>query len=167
MTTKIIVAAGDVSSAGMSRRMMFGAGSAMLAGAALLAESKSAFASTGRPNDMVVGAWYQAWVEKAWSQADALSTADFTFTSPDGNDHISKAVFKKNCWDTQIAFIKAFELELMMVQGNDVLVKYDCRTVNGRSFRNVEYFQMRNGQIASLQCFFGGKMTYPSSVSRQ
>ena len=25
---------------------------------------------------------------------------------------------------------------------------------------------VRNGQIASLQCFFGGNKTYPSSVSK-
>ena len=161
---KIIVERGAcvMPSAGMSRRTVFGAGSAVLAGATLLAESGRARAA---PGEMVVRAWYKAWEKKDWDRASVLSTADFTFTSPDGNDHISKAEFKKNCWDTQIAFIKAFELELVMAQGDDVLAKYDCHTMNGKSFRNVEYFRLRNGEIASLQCFFGGKMTYPSSVS--
>jgi ketosteroid isomerase-like protein len=154
-----------MSSAGMSRRTMFGAGTAVLAGAALLAESENALAA---PNEAIVREWYRAWDNtKNWDQADALSTADFTFTSPNDDDHISKAVFKKRCWDTQIAFIKTFDLELVMAQGDDVLVKYTCHTANGKSFSNVEYFRMRNGQIASLRCFFGGKMTYPSSVSRQ
>ena len=148
---------------GISRRAM--AGSAALAGAALLAEQTGAQASTGGASEMVVRAWYKAWDVKDWDKASALSTADFTFTSPNGDDHISKAAFKTNCWDTQIAFIKSFELELVMAEGDDVLVKYNCQTMNGRSFRNVEYHHLRNGQIASLQCFFGGQKTYPSSVS--
>lgn len=152
-------------SVGMSRRTMFGAGSAVLAGVALAGETGGARASTGSPNEMVVRAWYNAWEAKDWTRASALSTDDFTFTSPNDDDHISKAEFKKNCWDTQIAFIKAFDLELLMAQGDDVLAKYTCHTVNDKTFGNVEYFRLRDGRIASLQCFFGGKMTYPSSVS--
>jgi hypothetical protein len=155
---------GTMSSAGMSRRTIFGAGSAVLA---LFGQSKGALASTGGPNAAVVRSWYEAWVTKDWSRADALSTADFTFTSPNDDDHIGKAVFKKRCWDTQIAFINVFDLELLMAQRDDVLVKYTCQTMNGKSFGNVEYFRMRKGQIASLQCFFGGNKTFPSSVSAQ
>jgi len=155
-----------MSPVGMSRREMFGAGSAV-AGIALLVEAGAAPAQTSSSNEMVVRAWYKAWEKKDWGRANAQSSDDFTFTSPDGNDHISKAEFKKNCWDTQIAFIKQFDLELVMSRGDDVLVKYTCHTMNGKSFSNVEYFRLHDHRIVSLQCFFGGKMTYPSSVSAQ
>ena len=154
-----------MSSAEFSRRTMFAASSATLAGAALF--GGSAQASTGGSSEMVVRAWYKAWDQKDWDKASAVSADDFTFTSPNDDDHISKAVFKKRCWDTQIAFIKSFDLELVMAQGDDVLVKYTCQTMNGKSFSNVEYFRVHENRIASLRCFFGGKMTYPSSVSRQ
>lgn len=154
-------------SIGMSRRSLFAAGSVTLAGVASLEQAGVALASTGSSNESVVRAWYKAWEAKDWAQASAVSTDDFTFTSPAGDNHISKATFKKNCWDTQIAFIKAMDLELVMAQGDDVLVKYTCRTTNGKTFTNVEHFRLRDHRIASLQCFFGGKMTYPSSVSRQ
>jgi len=152
-------------SVGISRRTTFGAGAAALAGVVFLERFGGALASTGPSNETIVRAWYRAWETKDWKQANALSTDDFTFTSPDGNDHIGKAEFKKNCWDTQIAFIKAFDLELVMAQGDDVLVKYTCQTMNGKTFSNVEWFRLRDRQITSLRCYFGGKMTYPSSVS--
>jgi len=151
----------------MSRRVVFGVGGAALTAAALLAQSGETQASTGEASEAVVRAWYEAWKEKDWDRANALSTDDFTFTSPNDDDHISKATFKKRCWDTQIGFVKSTDLELVMAKGDDVLVKYNCVTTNGKSFRNVEWLHVRNGQIASLQCFFGGKMTFPSSVSKQ
>jgi ketosteroid isomerase-like protein len=155
-----------MSSDEMSRRTMFG--SATLTGVALLADGGEAHAAlTGSSSEAVVRAWYGAWEKKDWDQANALSTDDFNFTSPNDDDHISKAEFKKNCWDTQIAFIKAFDLELVMAKDDDVLVKYTCQTMNGKTFSNVEYFRVRDRQVASLRCFFGGKMTYPSSVSAQ
>ena len=47
--------------------------------------------------------WYDAWVTtKDWSVVDAMLTDDFTFSSAAGDDHISKATFKKQCWETQI-----------------------------------------------------------------
>ena len=154
-----------MSSDEVSRRTMVGVG---LAGAAVLAESQTASAAVGGRNEMVVRAWYRTWVEsKDWNEADALTTDDFNFTSPNNDDHISKAVFKKRCWDTQIGFIKAFEPELVLAHGDDVLVKYTCHTMNGKSFQNVEWFRLRDHKIASLQCFFGGNMTFPSSVSAQ
>jgi predicted SnoaL-like aldol condensation-catalyzing enzyme len=155
-----------MSSDGMSRRTMFGAGSAVLAGTAVLAESGSARASTGGANEAVVRAWYKNQVEaKNWEKASALTTDDFTFTSPNDDDHISKAEFKKRCWDTQIPLIKAVDLDLVMAQGDDVLVKYTGHTMNGKTFENVEQFRLRDHRIASLRCFFGGTKTFPSSVS--
>jgi hypothetical protein len=160
-----------MSASAMSRRNMFKAGAFALAGTALLPEAANADVSDSEAsvNEAVIRKWYKAWEtkDKDWGPFDAILADDFTFSSPDGNDHISKAAFKKNCWDNQIAFIKKSDLELVLVKGDEALVKYLCHTMNGKSFRNVEYLQLRNQRIEEIVCFFGGNMTYPSAVSSQ
>jgi ketosteroid isomerase-like protein len=155
----------------MSRRNMFRVGVCALTGTALLTEAASGYASDGdaSANEAVIRKWYKAWEKKDmdWGPFDALLADDFTFSSTDGNDHISKAAFKKNCWDNQIAFIKESDLELVTVKGDEALVKYLCHTMNGKSFRNVEYLRLRNQRIEEIECYFGGTLTYPSAVSSQ
>lgn len=155
----------------MSRRNMFRAGACALAGTALLTETAGASVadSEASENEAVIRKWYKAWEKKDhdWGPFDAILADDFTFSSPDGNDHISKAAFKKNCWDTQIDFVKGVDLELATVKGDEALVKYLCHTTNGKSFRNVEYHRLRNQRIEAIECYFGGKLTYPSAVSSQ
>ena len=152
---------------GMSRRKVFEAGGFILAGSALAVniDIAPARASDHSHNELLVRKWFKSWETKDWDVTGAFLTDDFTFTSPTPDDHISKAAFKKNCWETQIDFIKSFDLELVMAQGDDVLVKYLCHLKNGKSFRNIEYHRLRARRIASIECYFGGQMTYPSSVA--
>jgi ketosteroid isomerase-like protein len=154
---------------GMSRRKIFETGGFILAGSAVLAGAEGASAQASDPpaNAAVVRKWYKSWETKDWDVTGTFLTDDFTFTSPTPDDHISKVAFKKNCWETQIDFIKSFDMELLMAQGDDVLVKYLCHIKGGKSFRNVEYHRLRNQRIASIECYFGGQMTYPSSVASQ
>ena len=155
----------------MSRRSVVETGAFVLAGTALLPNAASADVpdSEASANEAVIRSWYRAWEkkDKDWGPFDAILADDFTFSSADGNDHISKAAFKKNCWDNQIDFVKGSDLELVMVKGDEAFVKYLCHTTNGRSFRNVEYLRLRNRRIEAIECYFGGKMTYPSAVSSQ
>jgi hypothetical protein len=90
---------------------------------------------------------------------------NFTFTSAAGDDHISKSAFKTQCWDTQVNFINRFDLEQVFGNSTEAFVKYLCHTKNGKSFRNVEYFRLRDGKVESIECYFGGKSTFPSAVS--
>jgi ketosteroid isomerase-like protein len=115
----------------------------------------------------IVRKWYKTWEteKKDWAPFDALMADNFNFTSAAGDDHISKSAFKENCWDTQINFIDRVELERVFASGNEALVKYLGHTKNGKSFRNVEYFRLRDGKIEALECYFGGKSTFPSAVS--
>ena len=155
----------------MSRRNIVETGAFVLAGTALVPNAASADVpdSEVSANEAVIRSWYKAWEkkDKDWGPFDAILADDFTFSSADGNDHISKAAFKKNCWDTQIEFTKGFDLEFVAVKSDEALVKYLCRTMNGKSFRNVEYLRLRNQRIEAIECYFGGKMTYPSAVSSQ
>jgi hypothetical protein len=133
-----------------------------------MTDAASAAVSDGEAsaNEAVIRAWYELWLrkDKDWGPFDAALADDFTFSSP-VDDRISKAAFKKNCWETQIGFTKGFDLELVAVKNDAALVKYLCHTTNGKSFRNVEFLRVRNQRIETIECYFGGKLTYPSAVS--
>ena len=153
---------------GVSRRKALASGACALAGAAGLLVTARSRADTERSTtyEEIVRRWYKAWEKKDQSQFDALMAEDFTFTSAAGDDHISKSAFKTQCWDTQVNFIDRFDLERVFGSGNEALVKYLCHTKNGKSFRNVEYLRLRDGKVKSIECYFGGKSTFPSAVSK-
>src|ERR1700752_2786555 len=132
----------------MSRRSLLGAGACALAAAAPIPEIASARAEAGLSpkNEGTVRKWYKQWETKDWHPFDILLADDFTFTSP-LDDHISKSAFKARCWDTQIAFIERFDLKHVIGTGNEAFVMYVCHTTNGKTFRNVEYLQLRDEQV--------------------
>jgi ketosteroid isomerase-like protein len=147
----------------MSRRYLLAGGAGALAGASGLAGVR--WMGRGTTNQEILRRWYAAWEKTDWSPIDLLLADDFTFTSAAGDDHISKSKFKTQCWQSQIGFIERFELEQVFGQGNEALVKYLCRTKNGKSFRNVEYFRFRDKKIEALECYFGEQSSFPSAVS--
>jgi ketosteroid isomerase-like protein len=151
----------------LSRRNLLAAGVGALAGASgISAEASAPTAATPTAtNEEIVRRYYKAWEKKDWRPIDALLAEDFTFTSANNDDHISKSTFKTQCWQTQIDFIDHFELDRLMSQGDWAFVKYLCRTKNGKSFRNVEYFQFKGGKVAAIECYFGEQSSFPSAVS--
>ena len=151
---------------GVSRRKALESGACALAGAAGLLVTARARAGTGpsTTNEEIIRKWYKAWEKKDEGQFEALMTDNFTFTSAAGDDHISKSTFKTQCWP-QANFIDRSDLERVFVSGNEAFVKYLCHTKNGKSFRNVEYLQIRDGKIEAIECYFGGKDNFPSAVS--
>jgi ketosteroid isomerase-like protein len=151
----------------VSRRNLLATGGCALAGAAgfLAAASERAGAEAGTATEEIIRKWYKAWVEKDEDQFEALMTDNFTFTSAAGDDHISRSTFKTQCWDTQAKLIERSDLERVITSGNEAFVKYLCHTTNGKSFRNVEYLQVKDGRVEALECYFGGA-GYPSAASK-
>jgi ketosteroid isomerase-like protein len=152
----------------MSRRNLLGVAAIGLASALGLSPPTKASIRTARTmtTEEIIKRYYKAWEKKDWGPLDALLTEDFTFTSANDDDHISKSAFKKGCWETQIDFIDHFEIEQLIGRDNEAFVKYVCRTKNGKSFRNVEYVRIRNEQVEAIECYFGGHSTFPSAVSK-
>lgn len=152
----------------VSRRTMFAAGAGALAAVATRPRLADACVDTGLSpqNEATVRKYYKGWEVKDWRAFDVLLTDDFTFTSP-LDAHISKSAFKRGCWDTQIPFIGRFDLEHVAGTGDDAFVMYLCHTVNGKTFRNVEYLRLEGGRVAAVECYFGGKNTYTSAVAQQ
>jgi ketosteroid isomerase-like protein len=153
----------------VSRRNLLATGACALVGAVSLPlpgpTSASAWGAQTLTNEELIRKWYAAWDKKDWGPLDNMLADDFTFSSPNGDDHISKSTFKTRCWQSQIDFIEHFDLERITTGGDDAFVKYLCHTKNGKSFRNVEYLRIKNGKLESIECYFGGQSTFPSAVS--
>jgi ketosteroid isomerase-like protein len=151
----------------VSRRNLLATGACALVGAVSLPRLASARALEGQnlTNEEIIRKWYAAWEKKDLSIFDSMLADNFTFSSAAGDDHISKSTFKTKCWDTQSGFIEHFDLERITTGPDDAFVKYLCHTKNGKSFRNVEYFRIRNGKLESLECYFGAQSSFPSAVS--
>jgi ketosteroid isomerase-like protein len=147
----------------MSRRYLLAAGAGALAGGSGVAGARWIGRDTNHQD--LLRRWYALWEKTDWAPVDAMLTDDFTFSSAAGDDHISKSTFRKQCWESQLGFIERSELEQVFGSGNEALVKYLCRTKNGKSFRNVEYFRFRDEKIAALECYFGEQNSFPSAVS--
>jgi ketosteroid isomerase-like protein len=127
--------------------------------------SSSTLEGENLTNEEIIRKWYAAWEKKDLGTFDILLADNFTFTSAAGDDHISKRSFKTQCWDTQAHFIDHYDLERITTGANDAFVKYLCHTKNGKSFRNVEYFRIKNGKLESMECYFGAQSSFPSAVS--
>lgn len=151
----------------ISRRAMLGAGACALLGAVGLPPSARAavWAGLSGTNEETIRKYYAGWEKKDWGVVDALLADNFTFTSAAPDDHISKSIFKTQCWDTQSALIEAFDLQRVFGNGDEAFVEYVCRTKNGKSFRNVEYHRLRERKVEAIECYFGGP-GYPSAANK-
>ena len=151
----------------MPRRNLFAMGASALAGAVILPRLARASALRGNDltNEEIVREWYSAWEKKDLGTFNRMLADNFTFSSAAGDDHISKSTFKTQCWDTQVDFIGQIDLERISTGSEDAFVKYLCHTKNGKSFRNVEYLRIKNGQLESIECYFGAQSSFPSAVS--
>jgi ketosteroid isomerase-like protein len=156
-----------MTSIAVSRRNLLATGACALVGTVTIPGPAVASALVGQnsTNEEIIRRWYAAWEQKDFGTFESLLADDFTFTSAAGDDHISKSTFKTRCWDTQTNFIQHFDLERVTTSANDAFVKYLCHTKNGKSFRNVEYFRIRNGKLESIECYFGAESSFPSAVS--
>src|SRR5580704_17741017 len=143
----------------MSRRTVLEAGVCAVAAAAGVRQIASAHAETGQSpkNEETIRKYYAAWEKKDWRPFDILLADDFTFTSANNDDHISKSAFKARCWESQVDFIERFELQRVIGKGNEAFVMYVCRTKSGKTFRNVEYFRLRDDRVVAIECYFGAQ----------
>jgi hypothetical protein len=92
----------------VSRRTVLGASVCALTATAAIPPMESAHADAGLnpKNEDAIRKYYAAWEKKDWRPFDVLLTDDFTFTSANNDDHISKSAFKAQCWESQKDFIE-------------------------------------------------------------
>ena len=151
----------------VSRRMFLGTATCAMAGTVGILKSGSAqdAACLSDENEATVRKYYKLWETKDWRPFDILLADNFTFTSANDDDHISKGVFKTQCWETQKDHIQRFDLLQLFGSGNAAFVMYEGVTKENHKFRNVEYVRVQNGKIESIECYFGQKNSFASAVS--
>lgn len=85
---------------------------------------------------------------------ESLLTDDFTFTSP-YDDHIDKAAYFERCWAGAIKTIESHTLEHIAVIADGAFVTYLALALDGKQFRNTEFFTFAGDKIASVDVYFG------------
>jgi hypothetical protein len=70
----------------------------------------------------------------------------FTFGSPVDVPSIDIKEYKERCWPNS-ANIKKFDIDKLVVDGDNVFVNYHCTTLNDKVFWNIEYFTLKDGKI--------------------
>ena len=116
-------------------------------------------------NERVVREYYSAYEKKDWHMLELILADEFTFTSPAGDDHINLRQYKERCWPNA-ENTKKFDLEKVIVSGDDAFVTYNGWTNDGRVFRNTEYFKLKNGKIKEFACFFGPGISFPNNKKK-
>jgi ketosteroid isomerase-like protein len=88
--------------------------------------------------------------------AERLLTDDFRFSSPQ-DDRIDRAAYFERCFPTADRFASQELEHVVEVGGGDVLVVYRYELTTGGRYRNAELLSVRDGQVAEVQVFFGGR----------
>jgi hypothetical protein len=131
------------------------------AGFAQTSSSGEATALRNGPNGKAVMAYYTAFEKKDWKLIQQFLADGFTFSSP-LDDHINVKTFKDRCWPNCYK-IKKFDISEVVISGDDAFVITNGWTTDGKLFRNSDYFKLKDGKIATYECFFGPGVNYPNS----
>jgi ketosteroid isomerase-like protein len=120
--------------------------------------------AAGSPNasiEKTIKEYYTAFEKKDWNLMQQVLADGFTFSSP-LDDHITVKDFQERCWPNAYK-IKRFDVEKLVVNGDEAFVISNGWTTDGKLFRNSEYFRLKDGKIKEYECFFGRGISYPNS----
>ncbi|MGA2691277.1 MAG: nuclear transport factor 2 family protein [Opitutaceae bacterium] len=117
-------------------------------------------------NEIVIRKYYSAYEKKDWHILEQILADGFTFTSPAGDDHIDLKQYKERCWPNS-ENTRKFDLEKIIVVGDDAYVTYNGWTNDGRLFRNTERFKLKDGKIIANECFFGTGISFPNNKTKR
>ena len=106
--------------------------------------------------------YYAAYEKKDWGLMTPILASEFTFTSPAGDDHIHLDLYKKRCWPNAYK-TKRFDLQEMLIDGDNAYVTYNGWTTDDKLFRNTERFKFKDGKIIENECFFGTGISFPNN----
>jgi ketosteroid isomerase-like protein len=116
---------------------------------------------TRQSNEKAIKDYYAAYEQKNWPKLTSLLADSFVFNSPNDN-HIDLKTYKQRCWPNAYS-IKRFDIDKLVINGDDAFVTYNGWTNDGRVFRNTEYFKFKDGKIKENACYFGPGISYPNN----
>jgi len=112
--------------------------------------------------EKVIKTYFSGYEKKDWNIVASQLAEDFTFTSPNGDDHLTLARYKERCWGTN-KYFKTIEFSKIVTDGNTAFAIYNITTTDNKLVHNVEYYTFSNGKIKSIECFFGAGLGYPGN----
>lgn len=115
-------------------------------------------------NQKLIRDYYAAYEKKDWNMLKSVLADGFTFSSPN-DEHININTYKQKCWPNAYN-IQRFDLDKVMVNGDEAFVTYNGWTKDGRVFRNTEYFEFKEGKIKENVCFFGPGISFPNNQKK-
>jgi hypothetical protein len=121
--------------------------------------------STISGKEKLIRQYYAAYENKDWHIMELVLADGFTFTSPAGDDHINLQQYKQRCWPNAIN-TKRFDLEKIIIDGDDAYVTYNGWTTGDKLFRNTERFKFKEGKIKENECFFGTGVSFPNNNAK-
>jgi hypothetical protein len=124
----------------------------------------SANTNNNQGNEKLIKDYYSAYEKKDWNTLTSLLADGFVFNSPN-DDSIDLKTYKERCWPNS-ASIKRFDIDKLVINGNDAFVSYNGWTNDGRLFRNTEYFKFKDGKIKENACYFGPGISYPDNKKK-
>jgi ketosteroid isomerase-like protein len=134
-----------------------------MAGFTQVSTPRAALLQNG-PNEKVIRTYYTAFEKKDWNSMQQILADGFTFSSP-LDDHISTKVFKERCWPNAYK-IKRFDVDKVIINGDEAVVITNGWTTTGKLFRNSDYFKLKDGKITVDECFFGPGINYPNNSAK-
>ncbi|HEU4512985.1 MAG TPA: nuclear transport factor 2 family protein [Nocardioidaceae bacterium] len=105
----------------------------------------------------VVRAVYDAYLAQDRRTAERLLADDLVFTSPQ-DDHIDRAAYFERCFPTADRLVSQELLEVVGTGSGGVFILYEYELGDGARHRNAEYLTVRDGRVAEIQVFFGGRV---------
>jgi SnoaL-like protein len=118
----------------------------------------------GKSSQQMIKDYYAAYEKKDWGLMESILAEGFTFTSPAGDNRINLKLYKERCWPNAYK-TKKFDLEKVIIDGDDAYVTYNGWTTDGKLFRNTERFKFKGGKIIENECFFGTGISFPDNTN--
>ncbi len=105
----------------------------------------------------VVRALFRAWRAGDVGAAEQLIAPEFVFTSPQ-DDRIDRASYLRRCFPTADRFITHELRHVLLATHGEVFALYEYELADGSRYRNCEVLTVRDGRVAEVQVFFGGRV---------
>jgi len=113
----------------------------------------------------IIKTYFSGYEKKDWNLVASQLSGDFTFTSPNNDDHLTLAKYKDKCWAYALKYFKTIEFTRIVVDGNTAFAMYNISTTDNQMVHNVEYYTFSNGKIKSIETFFSAGVGYPGNFS--
>ena len=84
---------------------------------------------------------------------ETLLSSELRFSSP-YDENMDKTLYMERCWPRHTGF-RRYDFKSIMIDGDEVLLRYECETENFGTLNNAEYFRIKHGLVEEVVVYFG------------